>query len=441
MQRKSLLDMALLSTPPRLPGFTASRFRTILTLFAVVLFSSLIFSSSGQEIDGEDQIGASLAPPTGLTTADNPNDSGHGIVLSWTASTAGDRVQSYEIQRLPWRPAEEGAPLDSNAPDSEWIVAGIVPAIELTFLDQDDEQTSGPNTNPGFVPRSEATFYRVRACGADGSYSPFTEVVSGMAIGNWFHTQRWNVLFVTVLLASLMVFFIQSARKGGQLYIRPIPGLSRIDEAIGRATEMGRPILFVLGTGTGGDIATLAGYTILARVARKTAEYQTPLLVPVNDPVMMVMAQETVKEAYLQAGRPDVYQPENVFYISAMQFPYVAAVNGLMLREKTATNFYMGVFHAEALLLAEAGATTGAIQMSGTDQVAQIPFFVAATDYTLIGEERYAASAYLSQDPKLIGPLKAQDVVKALILLIGTLGILEITLLKTDFLRSMIAPH
>ncbi len=441
MQRKSLLDLALLSTPPRRSGFTADRFRTVLTLFALVLFSGLIFSSSASDIDGENQIVADLAPPTDLTTADNPNDSGHGIVLSWTASAAGDRVQSYEIQRLPWRPTEEGAPLGPNTPDSEWIVAGLVPAAELTFLDQDDEQTSGQNTNPGFVPRSEATYYRVRTCGADGICGPFTEVVSGMAIGDWFHSQRWNVLFVTVLLAGLMVFFIQSARKGGQLYIRPIPGLSRIDEAIGRATEMGRPILFVLGTGTGGDIATLAGYTILARVARKTAEYQTPLLVPVNDPVMMVMAQETVKEAYLQAGRPDVYQPENVFYISAMQFPYVAAVNGLMLREKTATNFYMGVFHAEALLLAEAGATTGAIQMSGTDQVAQIPFFVAATDYTLIGEELYAASAYLSQDPKLIGPLKAQDVVKALILLIGTLGILEITLLKTDFLRSMIAPH
>jgi len=201
---------------------------------------------------------------------------------------------------------------------------------------------------------------------------------------------------------------------------------------------MGRPILFVLGTGTAGDIATIAGYTILARVARKTAEYQTPILVPVNDPVMMAMAQETVREAYIEAGRPDLYRPEHVFYISAMQFPYVAAVNGLMLREKTATNFYMGVFHAESLLLAEAGSVTGSIQISGTDQVSQIPFFVAATDYTLIGEELYAASAYLSQDPVLMGPLKAQDWAKVAILAILAAGVVAWTFFGTDWFAKLV---
>ncbi len=97
-----------------------------------------------------------------------------------------------------------------------------------------------------------------------------------------------------------------------------------------------------------------------------------------------------------------------------MQFPYVAAVSGMMMREKTATNFYMGAFYAESLLLAETGSVTGAIQISGTDQVSQIPFFVAATDYTLIGEELYAASASLSQEPQLMGPLKAQDYAKVI---------------------------
>src|SRR5207249_2270333 len=129
--------------------------------------------------------------------------------------------------------------------------------------------------------------------------------------------------------------------------IRPIGGLSAVDEAIGRATEMGKPILYVLGSGTAGDIATIAGYSILSRVAKRTAEYQTPILVPVQDPVMLAMGQEVVRQAYLEAGRPDVYRPETVHYISAMQFPYVAAVNGLMMRERPAACFYMGVFFAE----------------------------------------------------------------------------------------------
>ena len=201
---------------------------------------------------------------------------------------------------------------------------------------------------------------------------------------------------------------------------------------------MGKPILYVLGTGTASDIATIAGYTILSRVAKRTAQYQTPILVPVNDPVMLAMGQEVVREAYLSAGRPDVYRPENVNYISAMQFPYVAAVNGLMLRERTAANFYMGVFHAESLLLAETGSITKSIQISGTDQVSQIPFFVAATDYTLIGEELYAASAYLSQEPTQIGPLKAQDYFKVLILVLIVFGVLSQTFFPMDWVLKLI---
>jgi hypothetical protein len=182
-----------------------------------------------------------------------------------------------------------------------------------------------------------------------------------------------------------------------------------------------------LGTGTAADIATIAGYTILGRVARKTAEYQIPVLVPVNEPVMMSVAQETVRSAYMEAGRPDLYDEKNIPYVTAMQFPYVAAVNGIMLREKTATNFYMGLFHAESLLLAETGAATGAIQISGTDQPSQLPFFIAATDFTLIGEELYAASAYLSKQPLLLGPLKAQDYAKAILILVIILGTISMS--------------
>lgn len=380
-------------------------------------------------------------PPASLTATDNPNDSGHGVLLQWEPSPDTERIVAYEVYRLPWRPEAEGPPYALDAPDSVWMQIESVAATILTYVDEEDEPMLGANPNPRYIPRDGMVFYRVRAQAADGTLSAFTPAVPGTAVGNWWHTQRWNALIIALLLCGLMLFFIKRAKEGAKLYIRPIPGLGRIDEAIGRATEMGRPILFVLGTGTAGDIATLAGYTILARVAERTAEYQTKLLVPVNDPVMMIMAQATVKEAYLKAGRPDVYNPDSIFYISAMQFPYVAAVNAMMLREKTATNFYMGVFHAESLLLAEAGSITGAIQISGTDRVPQIPFFVAATDYTLIGEELYAASAYLAQDPKLMGPLKAQDLLKAAILIIAILGVIEVTVLHSGFISSLIAPH
>ncbi|MBN2620621.1 hypothetical protein JXB22_05955, partial [candidate division WOR-3 bacterium] len=162
----------------------------------------------------------------------------------------------------------------------------------------------------------------------------------------------------------------------------------------------------------------IASLNILSRVAKKTAEYNTTLLVPNRDPVVFTVAQEIVKQAYMDAGRPDGYNADNVYFITGNQFAYVGAVCGTMVREKPATNLFLGYFWAESLLLAETGAATGAIQIAGTDSVFQLPFFITACDYTLIGEELYAASAYLSRDPLLLSTLKGQDWGKMLILTI-----------------------
>ena len=98
------------------------------------------------------------------------------------------------------------------------------------------------------------------------------------------------------------------------------------------------------------------------------------------------------------------------------------AVNGIMLRDKPAANIYLGSFYAESLLLAETGFSTGAIQIAGTAQVAQLPFFVVACDYTLIGEEHYAAGAYLSREPRLLGSLKGCDFMKVALILAIVVG-------------------
>jgi hypothetical protein len=98
-----------------------------------------------------------------------------------------------------------------------------------------------------------------------------------------------------------------------------------------------------------------------------------------------------------------------------------------MIRERPAANLYMGYFFAEALILAETGAATGAIQIAGTDADTQIPFFVTACDYTLMGEELYAATAYLSREPMLLAQLKAQDLGKLLVAAIMGVGALAAT--------------
>ena len=123
----------------------------------------------------------------------------------------------------------------------------------------------------------------------------------------------------------------------------------------------------------------------------------------------MTAARETIQASYLTAGRPESYNQDLVYYVTDEQFGYVAYVQGMMVRDKPAACFYMGAFFAESLLLAETGNTIGAIQLAGTAMPAQLPFFVAACDYTLIGEEFFAASAYLSGEPDQLGSLKGQD--------------------------------
>ena len=134
------------------------------------------------------------------------------------------------------------------------------------------------------------------------------------------------------------------------------------------------------------------------------------------------MAEETVKQGYMNAGAPDAFKPDNVRYLSDEQFAFTGAVNGIILREKPAANIYLGSFYAESLILAETGFMAGSIQVAGTANIHQLPFFVVACDYTLIGEEFFASTAYLSKDPKLLGTLKAMDWFKAAIILVLIAG-------------------
>jgi len=131
-----------------------------------------------------------------------------------------------------------------------------------------------------------------------------------------------------------------------------------------------------------------------------------------------------VKSGYLHAGRPEQYDPMSVRFISPEQFAYVASVTGTIMRERPAAHIFMGAFYAESLLLAETGFSTGAIQVAGTANAHQLPFFVVACDYTLIGEELYAASAYLSGDPRLVGSLKGGDLLKVAVIIVIIVGCL-----------------
>ena len=244
----------------------------------------------------------------------------------------------------------------------------------------------------------------------------------------WFDTGTLPTLVFSVVSLGIVLYAIWSVKSGRKFRIREIPGLKAVEEAVGRATEMGSAILYT--PGWGGDIqrpTTIASMNILSTVAEKTAEYDCRLIYPTHDPVIMAVAQEVVREGCIKAGHPDRFRPEDIFYISSSQFGYAAAVDGILSRTKPASVFLLGTFEAESLILAETGNSIGAIQIAGTDSTIQLAFFIVACDYTLIGEELFAASGYLSRSESILASVKAQDILKILIALFVVIAIIWVT--------------
>lgn len=325
-----------------------------------------------------------LAPVTSVAAKDTPNDEGNSLTIAWEQSPDDVRLSRYEVLR-------------SSPGYGDFQPVGSVPAGTSEYVDERE------------LARGNTYYYRIRAVDDQGNaaYSAIVGPVEPAA--QWFNGDYKFIGAAVIVFCGIVAYCIYHARRGREFFIRRISGLEAVDEAIGRATEMGKPILYLTGLHDVGSISTLAGLNILSRVARTAAEYDTPLLIPACDPFVMVVEREIVKGAHTDAGRPDTYREDNIYFVSDSQFAYVAAVNGVMLRERPAAIFYMGYFYAESLILAETGNSTGAIQIAGTDAEHQMPFFVAACDYTLLGEELYAASAYLSREPLLMGSVKGQD--------------------------------
>lgn len=327
-----------------------------------------------------------------FSVQDNPWDDGTSVLVKWDLATGADSLSLQKADSL-----------------------GVFQEIFKEFAQTGQYTDSSLEIGKDF-------HYRLVACNQARGDSLVYQG-SAHTKAQWFDMNKLSLLILLVLICGAILYYIFSARRGKDLFIRRISGLDSMDEAIGRATEKGRPILFVPGISDLGDIQTIAALNILSHLAYKSAEYGTELLVPCRFSMVLSAARETVKEAYLKAGKPDAYREDKVFYVTDDQFGFVAGVDGIMLREQPAANFFLGAFWAESLILTETGFGTGAIQTAGTGQPHQIPFFVVSCDYTLIGEELYAASAYISRDPQQLGSLKGHDFGKLLVILLVLAGV------------------
>jgi hypothetical protein len=383
-----------------------------LSLLALVLAAIAVPRAVGQP---------DPAPPTNLQATDHAWDGGKSIDLNWKAAPGGTQ-QLIEIY------------VGETVDDPEgWTFVDLVPAATTDFT-------------VGNLNYSKTYHFRVNAMGAHPSAATTAGPITPTR--QWYEGSRLSLMVILLIFCGAVVFWIQHARSGKPIKVRKIAGLEAVDEAVGRATEMGRSCLYIPGIQDINEIQTIASMTILARVARTAAEYDAKVEVPTSRALVMTTARETMQAAYLSAGRPDAYNEDLIYYVTDEQFGFVAYLQGMMVREKPAACFYMGAFFAESLILAETGNSIGAIQVAGTAMPAQLPFFVAACDYTLIGEEFFAASAYLSGSAEELGSLKGQDVGKVIVAILLVIGVGLATLaaitqseaLKTavDYIKTVI---
>lgn len=381
--------------------------------------------------------------PIALEAFDMPSDGGGSIGLRWAASPFDEANASYHIFFSPRQDGEFTQLADFPA-NTHYESELVSPWWAWDEKREDRHFFQVQSTAEVQLTNETPYFFKVALARAQDTAQ--SNIVSVTPHANLFNWTKLNNLLLMLVFGATVIWSIRRARQNPHIFLRRIPGLDAVEEAVGRATEMGRPVLYLTGSGElsgGGDpssLATIAATVILGEVSKRVASYGADLKVPHRAPIVMAICQEMVRESYLAVGRPDAYKEEVNFFITGDQFAYTAAVDGMMLREKPAANFFMGYYYAESLLLAETGAATGAIQIAGTDAEHQLPFFVTACDYTLIGEELYAASAYLSREPALVGTLRAQDIGKGILLCAMLSGVVLLTIgdmIGTDFFRTV----
>ncbi|MBS7635470.1 hypothetical protein KEJ34_08345 [Candidatus Bathyarchaeota archaeon] len=256
-----------------------------------------------------------------------------------------------------------------------------------------------------------------------------------------FKEGRIATFFALVIVVGAILYFINRAKIGKISKIRKIPGLIAIEEAVGRATEMGGSVLFIPGIGgltTVEGPETLAGISVLNYTAKLCARLGTKIVAAIRMPEVIPLAEEAISTAFRMEGKFEEYRPDMVRYLSSDQWGIATGAMGIMQRERVKANIMLGFFAGEALALAEAGAVAGAIQIAGTaTNTTQLPWFASICDYCLFGEEVYVAGAVLSEDPIQLGSIAGQDVGKFMAICLITIGIL-MYLLKVDWLIRLL---
>ncbi len=231
--------------------------------------------------------------------------------------------------------------------------------------------------------------------------------------------------FWLAFLAFFATVTLIAARRGvdeEEVELRAIPAYETIRGSTSVAAEEGLPIHLSLGTAGLADanaMETVAALSTLDFLSEQAALTANPPLVTTASPTTLVLAQEVLSRPFQERDQLAEFDPLSVRFIGgsgdAAGVAYAAGVIDLLDHRYVSANFMQGRFGDEYLLMGEVGARNDVPQVVGTANVEALPFMLATAGPVLIGEDVFAAGAYLLRSPWHIAGLRAQDVLRWLI--------------------------
>jgi hypothetical protein len=240
-----------------------------------------------------------------------------------------------------------------------------------------------------------------------------------------------DVLGIVILVAFAVLLIV---RTGTELRwpttLRALPAFEELRSAIERAVEAGQRVHLSLGTGTliGGESGpALAGLTALSQTAEVTLESDLPLVASSGDGAVAAASQDALRGTLGRLGAADRFRWTRARMLGPTPYSYVATLPGMLDSERVSVHILLGHFGNEGGLAADMGARQRAFVLAGTDAVPTQALFFATADQPLIGEEAFAAGAYLGAGGMHRASLRVQDLLRLVLIIAIVVG----TLLRT----------
>jgi hypothetical protein len=239
--------------------------------------------------------------------------------------------------------------------------------------------------------------------------------------------QMLIILLVTLVVVSMTWLHHARALAGRLPSRRPLPALDALRGALGRGAETGRSLHVSPGSGqigagggTRGTTAeTMAGLMMASRVAEEAAVNGAPILVSSGDVIAHLSLRGAVRQAYQQAGQTQDYDASRVQLLAHQDaFAYAAGVTTIYGRQQIEASVLVGSFGQEFLLIGEDGAKRDLPQVAGSANSASLPLMMLTTASTLIGEEIFAAEAYLAAESTTQSRLMTQDLLRTVVIML-----------------------